>query len=129
MHVATSCAGQQIRIQKEPSSLLIPVNEIGIFSCKALCTPNTCLGYWIINDSHTQHKHDYELKGFTFHTQRNSSNDEYTLMLTVNASEAVNNTRMYCEYSGSGDNDNDIAYSMTATLLVISSKCIPLDVY
>ena len=100
---------------KMPSPLLIPANEIGMFSCKALCEGFQCTGFWIINDT----------QRITVNEQRmmshySSSGNEYTLTLTVNASEAMNNTRIQCKYEASG-NVHGITRSATVSLFVISS--------
>ena len=98
-------------IEKEPSSLLIPANEIGVFSCQARCS---CNGYWKVNG--TRHH--------SINTRRMISNyteSSGTLILTVNASEAMNNTSIQCNYE---ENGIGIGYNYSAIvyLLVISSK-------
>lgn len=106
-----------IEIVANPSSLLVPVNEMGAFTCKARC--NQCLGNWIVNDSFTFRRDQLIEKGFRFLEDR-WNGDELTMMLTVNASEAVNNTSISCEFDPNGDGDS--VPSARATLLVISSK-------
>lgn len=114
-----------ITLLEEPSSLLIPANEIGTFSCQALCVTHQCTGHWLINNSYSHTSHMYEpkvellMKGFMFPANENSG-DEYILKLVVNASESVNNTDVRCEFDVSGSSET--VQSMPATLLVISSK-------
>ena len=103
---------------KQPSSLLIPVNERGVFSCKARCDQYTCNGYWILNG--TIHKSLINEPRRTS-TYLGNDNNEYTMTLTVNASEAMNNTRIQCQYVANGDNDGE-NHTATVQLLVISSK-------
>ena len=102
---------------KEPLPLLIPVNESGTFSCKALCFGFQCSGFWIIDgvqheavDEHGMRSHFY------------NSNDEYTLTLTVNASEAMNNTSIKCRYENLSGREFHIIDSDTVYLYVISSE-------
>ena len=117
-------AGQSIiEFVEQPLSLLIPVNEIGVFSCRVRCLPNPCLGFWIINNLHSQdmhHRSQLELRGFAF-TDTQRVMDEYKLSLTVNASEAANSSMIACEYSMTGVIRLP-SISMAAELLVISSK-------
>ena len=90
------------------------------------------MGHWVINDS--EHSQDRDVssrlkeKGFNFSAvERDQGNVEiYILTLTVNASEAVNNSTIICEYSLTGDGGQNplVSESMTAALLVISSKLI-----
>lgn len=110
---------EALSIEESPASLLVPVNFLGIFSCKA-ANCNDCSGRWFINGMNSLlHNHDpdpdFVEKGFTFL----SGDGELTLI--VNASEAVNNTRIYCAFEGSGFS-TDYAASQEATLLVISGK-------
>ena len=103
---------------KEPLSLLVPVNKTGMFSCKALCIGFYCNGYWIIDG--VQHivvnKHGMMSN---FHSP---NTNEYTLTLTVNASEGMNNTSIQCRYEALSGNMNGITHSATVYLFVISSK-------
>ena len=103
---------------KEPLPLLVPVNKTGVFSCKALCVGFQCNGYWIIDgvqytmvNKHRMMSHFYSPNG-----------SEYTLMLTVNASEVMNNTRIQCRYEALSGKMNGITHSATVHLFVISSK-------
>ena len=98
-------------IEKEPSSLLIPANEIGVFSCQARCH---CNGYWKVNG--TRHH--------SINTRRMISNyteSSGTLTLTVNASEVMNNTSIQCNYEENGIRTG-YNYSKIVYLLVISSN-------
>lgn len=112
-----------IEFVEHPLSLLIPVNETGVFSCKARCAPNPCFGFWIINHLHSQDSDERSLleqKGFTF-TNIQQDINEYILILTVNASKAANNSLITCEYSMTGINRQP-TLSMAAELLVIPGK-------
>ena len=111
VNIMTFLYAGMLIIEKEPSSLLIPANEIGVFSCQASCH---CNGYWIVNG--TRHH--------SINTHRMISNyaeSRGTLTLTVNASEAMNGTSVQCNYeeNGIGTGYN---YSERVYLLVISSK-------
>ena len=117
----------QITIVQEPSSLLIPVNEAGVFSCKAVCN-TTCFGAWIINGSYlqdgTEARRQLESQGFnlSISPQWNNLLREYTITLLVNASETVNNTDIQCAYSLPGDFNLNVK-SKSAKLLVLSVSC------
>ena len=106
-----------IEIVANPSSLLVPVNEVGTFTCKARC--NLCTGRWIVNNSFIFRRDQLIEKGIQFLEDR-WNGDELTMILTVNASEAVNNTNISCEFDPNGDGDS--VPSASATLLVIRSK-------
>ena len=107
-----------LEIVAHPSSLLVPVNEIGVFTCRARC--NMCSGYWIINDSFTQPARDQlMIKGFRF-PEDQWQGDELTMTITVNASEVVNNTRISCEFDPNGGGNS--VSSSTARMLVINGK-------
>ena len=113
-------------IIKHPLPLLVPVNKIGDFSCICNGTMICSGGNWVINGSHIEFNdyvehHKFEEKGFTFHeSEKNGS--QYTYALSVNASEAINNTVIFCNFEPQGDNDSKVFASMDAKLLVISSK-------
>ena len=108
-----------LQIVAHPSSLLLPVNEIGVFTCTARC--NSCSRYWIINDSFTEPDRDQFIqKGFAFLSDQWNGN-ELTMTLTVNASEAVNNTEISCEFDPNGGEGTSVQ-STPARLLVIASK-------
>ena len=110
-----TCTGEYIQIIEEPSTLLLPVNEIGTFYCKAQCN-HRCSAFWEINGSDFKpgmSRMKQEL------TQGNSS-VPYTLILTVNASEAINNTRIDCRYQVDG-NRFEIDHSTTSALLLVES--------
>ena len=102
---------------KEPLSLLVPVNTSGTFSCKALCVGFQCSAFWIIDG--VQHGAVNE-PGMWSHFDH--SNGEYTLTLTVNASEAMNNTSIKCRYENLSGRRFHIIDSDTVYLYVISSK-------
>jgi hypothetical protein len=107
-------------IVEHPSSLLVPVNEVGVFTCTARC--NSCSGNWIVDGSFTISESAREQlmrKGFRF-LPNHWNEDELTMTLIVNASEAVNDTPISCEFDPNGDGDS--VTSVTATLLVISSE-------
>ena len=103
-----------------PSSLLVPVNEIGVFTCKARC--RSCSGYWVINDLYTEIKDQFIEKGFIFPPMQ-QSDSEILMTLRVNASEVVNDSTIYCEFDSTGGEGcrND---SRRAKLLVITSIII-----
>ena len=106
-------------ILKEPTSLLIPTNETGNFSCLAQCEGFLCTGYWIINDSETVFNKQRMWSRLTHSV--NGNIHTYTLALTVNASDAMNNTTIQCEFEATGDR-NDFNQSVIVKLFVISSK-------
>ena len=101
-----------------PSSLLVPINEIGVFTCKARCA--LCSGHWIINDLYTDPQTEFIEKGFMFPSMQ-QSDSELFMTLKVNASEVVNNSVISCEFDPSGG-ENIRNQSRSAILLVITSK-------
>ena len=106
-------------IVKEPLPLLIPVNESGIFSCKALCMGVQCTGHWIINGRQYNEVNEHGMmSNFSY-----SHTHERTLTLTVNASESMNNTSIKCRYEAL-IGANYIIDSATVYLFVMSSKTI-----
>ncbi len=102
MHISVSLAGA-IVIEEQPSSLLIPVNEIGVFTCSARCSSqDQCVGLWRINGSYTHPYNNIPAEmfvnlGFMFPPDQ-IHGDLHTITLMVNASEAVNNTEICCEF-------------------------------
>ena len=108
-----------LEIVAHPSSLLVPINEIAVFSCKARSC-FSCSGYWIINNSYTEPPDEFIAKGYSFPPMQNYS-DELLMTLLVNASEVVNNSVISCEFDPSGGIGSRIK-SRCATLLVITSK-------
>ena len=108
-----------LEIVAHPSSLLVPVNEIAVFTCKAhSCF--SCSGYWIINGLYAEPPDEFTSKGYSFPPMQNYS-DELLMTLLVNASEVVNNSVISCEFDPSGGIGSRIK-SGRATLLVITSK-------
>ena len=112
-----------IVIEEQPSSLLIPVNEIGVLSCAASCFPSQCVGRWKINGDYTHPYNEQPSEmfvnlGFIFPPDQTHGNKR-TMTLMVNASEAVNNMTIGCEFEISIHEYN---LSETATLLVISGE-------
>ena len=106
----------QVMIVKEPAPLLISANKIGVFSCKALCNGfPSCSGYWILNN-----KPRYIIAESQMNSNHTTNEDENTLTLTVNATEAMNNTSIRCKYEANGDHDG-FDDSKTVFLFVISS--------
>ena len=101
-----------------PSSLLVPTNEIGVFTCRASCIP--CSGHWIINSMYTDPQTQFIQKGFIF-PPNEESESELIMMLKVNASEVVNNSVISCEFDPDGG-EGTRARSNPATLLVITSE-------
>ena len=104
-------------IEEHPSSLLIPVNEIGVFSCVANCSNSQCRGVWLINGDYTHPYSDepeerFVNMGFMFPSDQPPVGNLHTITLMVNASEAVNNTTIRCEFDLGVSSD-------PATLLVI----------
>ena len=130
VHVVLVCClsllAGAIVIEKQPSSLLIPVNEIGVFSCVASCSSPQCVGRWRINDSYAHPYNSNEPDemfvnmGFMFPPDQTYQN-QHTLTLMVNASEAVNNIRLQCEFRVG---ITEYASSETANLLVIPGMYI-----
>ena len=115
-------------IKEHPLSLLIPTNQIGSFSCRAICRPNACNGFWIVDDYHSQLAGDaahLESRGFTItHAQlTNQTTNEYSLALTVNASLSVNNSQIVCEFTIMGI-DASHNRSTPATLIVLSGNLL-----
>ena len=101
-----------------PSSLLVPINEIGVFTCKAYCV--SCSGHWIINDLYTDPQTEFIERGFIFPLMQQSES-ELLMTLKVNASEVVNNSVISCEFDTSGGERTRVL-SRSAELLVITSK-------
>jgi hypothetical protein len=114
-------AGQGSLIVKEPLSLLIPVNKRGEFTCKALCVGFDCTGHWIIDG---EQKNEVNERGMMSRFNHSQSENEYTLTLTVNTSEPMNNTSIRCRYEALIGSMNNISDSSTVYLLVMSSKKI-----
>jgi hypothetical protein len=108
-----------LEIVAHPSSLLVPVNEIGVFTCTARCARVSCSGYWIINNLYTDPEDEFIEKGFTFPPMQ-QSDSELLMTLRVNASEAVNDSVISCEFDYSGG-EGDRNQSKRAKLLVITS--------
>ena len=113
-------------ITKHPLPLLLQVNNTGDFSCICSGSMRCSLGHWVINTSHLEfnvYNDAYRTlgdKGFTF-PEPVKNGSQYTYELSVNASEAINNTVIHCNFEQQGDS-NDSVVSMDAVLLVISSK-------
>ena len=109
---------------KEPSSLLIPINEIGNFSCHAHCEGFLCTGFWNINDEPHEPVTRFNNQGMSsqLNATMNGNVNMYTLTLTVNASEAMNNSIIQCEFEATGIRTS---YNQSArvNLFVISSEC------
>ena len=101
-----------------PSSLLVPINEIGVFTCKARCV--SCSGHWTINYLYTDPQTKFMEKGFMFPTMQ-PSDSELFMVLKVNASEVVNNSVISCEFDPDGGEGTRVQ-SKSANLLVITSK-------
>lgn len=55
--------------------------------------------------------------------------NEYTLTLTVNASEAMNNTAIRCKYEALNGNMNNIIHTPTVNLFVIWVVYVYLVIY
>ena len=110
------CAGQVI-VEQHPISLRVSVGEIAVFTCKARCE-QPCTTYWVINgtDAYIEDEDSFVQMGFTFSRDKESQNI-YNATLTVNATNAVNNTNLYCVFDNNGSN-----HSLTATLRIISGK-------
>ena len=114
-------------IEECPLSLAIPANQIGSFSCKAICVSRGCNGYWIIDNNHSQIAEVFlESKGFEINPvqQTNQTTHEYTLTLRVNASAVVNNSQIVCEFVLMGDGGTHNRSNNTATLIVLSGNYI-----
>ena len=110
--------------EEQPTSLIIPSLKNATFSCKALCENYTCLGYWIIDNQQTKNpsvKSDLEAIGYYFPPAQSNNMSKYTLTMTVNASESMNNTRIRCMFQPSGHHGESVLSNMV-TLLVISGK-------
>ena len=108
-----------LEIVAHPSSLLVPINEVGIFTCKARSCFG-CSGYWIIDGLYAELPDEFIAKGYSFPPMQNDS-DELLMTLLVNASEVVNNSVISCEFDSSGSTERPIR-SKPAKLLVIKSK-------
>ena len=112
-------AGEVI-IVKEPSPLLIPANKVGVFSCKALCDDDIgCFGFWIINGI-SRYTISEPRMNSTY--QESISEDENTLTLTVNASEAMNGTSIQCRYEADGDNNGSDKSATVYLFLILSMQ-------
>lgn len=117
IQVCVHSAEHDVRLVEGPSTLLLPVNENGTFSCKALCD-HVCSAYWVINGS------DLPPDMLRMHQQYDGNTSVgYTLTLTINASHTFNNTRIACRYEANGVRD-DIDLSTSAFLFVIQGMCM-----
>ena len=106
-------------IDEHPLSLLIPINEAAVFSCRAHCITKTCTSiHWVINNTSLESEDERSMSGFIFSVDKNYR-DEYITILTVNATEVINNTVVYCVFEESGD-EGGSNHSHNATLLVIT---------
>ena len=112
------CAGQVI-VEQHPISLCISISEIAVFTCKARCEQPCTNIYWVINgtDAYNEDEDSFVQMGFTFSRVKESQN-MYNATLTVNATEAVNNTNLYCVF----ENHDGSNHSLTATLKIISGR-------
>lgn len=108
-----------LEIAAHPSSLLVPINEVGVFTCVARSCFG-CSGYWIIDSKYSDPPDQFIAKGFIFPPMQRSDN-ELLMTLKVNASEIVNNSEIYCEFDPNGGEGSRVL-SRHATLLVIASK-------
>ena len=93
------------------------MNKSGTFSCKALCVGFQCNAFWVIGGVQHGVVNEHGMRSHFDH-----SNDKYTLTLTVNASEAMNNTSIKCRYENLSGRGFHIIDSDTVYLYVISSK-------
>ena len=108
--------GQHVNLVEGPTTLLLPVNKNGTFFCKAQCN-HQCAAYWLINGSELYMHNNMQ----QMHRQLyGNTSVGYTLTLTVNATNTLNNTRVRCRYEASGER-HGFVYSTEAFLLVISS--------
>jgi hypothetical protein len=78
-----------------------------------------CSGHWIIDG---EQQHEVSERGMMSKFSHSQSENEYTLTLTVNASETMNNTSIQCRYAALSGEMNQISDSTTVYLLVMSSK-------
>ena len=121
--VYTFISADIIEIVDHPYSLLIPANQTDAFSCVAICT-FPCTGHWLINGSYT-HPYGSELdqrfvdKRFWFPSpvQDETHGNKHTIIMMVNTSQGVNNTKIACQFGDGVISDN-------ATLLVISGESV-----
>lgn len=108
-------------LEAQPSSLLIPVNQVAVFTCTADCSLR-CLGRWIINDTYP-HDDNSDLKlqgkGLSFPVVPDNGT-KYTIRVVVNASLSTNNTNISCEFHSPGN--DDYILSSESTLLVIAGE-------
>ena len=112
-------AGQHIQLVEQPSTLLLPVNKSGTFSCKAQCD-HYCAAFWVLNNSMTLLSNTTRMH-YSVQFQGNTS---LALTLTVNASSTLNNTGIACRYEPTGDRHGIVQSNTTAVLLVLSGKYI-----
>ena len=103
--------------------MLLTVNEIGNFTCRAHCD-HPCFGHWVINNETVQNAESnivWNEMGFTvLEYDSESQENEYVLRFSVNASKANNNSVIQCEYY-----NHDLTAgvkSRFATVLVISGE-------
>ena len=66
--------------------------QVAHFFCKALYVGFQCSAYWIIDGVQRGAINEHGMRSHIDH----SNNNEYTSTLTVNASEAMNNTSIKC---------------------------------
>ena len=113
-------------IDEHPLSLLIPINEAAVFLCRAHCINKTCTSiHWVINNTSLESENVRSMSGFIFSLDKMNHGDEleYITILTVNATEVINNTVVYCVFEESGDKGGS-NHSHNATLLVITGMYI-----
>ena len=97
---------------EHPSSLLVPVNAMAVFSCTARCTPSPCelAGQWIVNHMFMPSQYKY---------------NELTMTLMLNTSEVHNSSEVRCYFD-----INIIPASVehmdsyTATLIIMDSELL-----
>ena len=106
--------------------MLIPTSETGTFSCKTRCAH--CHGYWIIDGIPSQRglrgRSELENQGFTFSDSYSNESNQHAMMVTVNACDSVNGSRISCRYCSIMDVDHAkfCVQSDNAILLVIANE-------
>ena len=104
-----------ITIVEHPSSLLVPVDAMAVFSCTARCTPSPCelVGQWIVNGM------------FTIKPMKYYNYNELSMTLMLNTSEVHNSSKVRCLFDINIIADSvEHVDSYTATLIIMDSELL-----
>ena len=117
---------QSIIIEEYPLSILIPVNETAVFSCKASCLSRGCTSHWVFNT--VQYDTPEQLPiGFSISINNAMDNGtKYFSSLSINTSVAMvpNGSNIFCVFELMGHmHDGSFKQSSPVKLLLISGEC------